>query len=147
MPLSLPHLKSATITALLIVGCIACSKKDDAVANPDGSAPAAPAAATTPAAPAAATGSTAEPSDTKYKCSSNIILPVSYKDGGLAVLTYKDKTIEMRAPAGEPTRFIGDGKEWWVNGRGQGGNGNLYTQNADGTAGEFIEGCVENPDS
>lgn len=140
MYLTLPHLKSATITALLVVSCVACSKKDDAPADSAGGA-APPAAATT------TTGSAAEPNDTKYKCSSNIILPVSYKDGGVAVLTYKDKTFEMRAQADEPARFIGNGMEWWVNGRGQGGNGNLYTQNADGTAGEFIEGCVENPNS
>ena len=131
------------VASLLAVGLVACSKKEEPTTSTDSAAAStsAPAAA---AAPTSGGGSPDAPANTKYLCSSNIVLAVSYEPG-VAKFTYKDKPLEFKAEAAEPTRYIGGGYEWWVNGRGQGANGNLYTQAPDGTAGEFIEGCIENP--
>lgn len=139
---------AALFASLLAVGLVACSKKEESTTAAEPGAAPAPAAASAepaPAAPAASGGSADAPANTKYLCSSNIILAVSYEQAGAAKFTYKDKPLELKAEAAEPTRYIGAGYEWWVNGRGQGANGNLYTQAPDGTTGEFIEGCIENP--
>ena len=146
MPLTSSSQRSALVAVLVLAGCVACSKKDGSESTD--SAGAAPAAAPSPAAPAAAPAASPAGADgqanTKYLCSSNIVLAVSYA-ANVAKFTYKDKPLELKAEAAEPTRYIGGGYEWWVNGRGQGANGNLYTQAPDGTAGDFIEGCIENP--
>ncbi|TDU32824.1 membrane-bound lysozyme inhibitor of c-type lysozyme MliC [Panacagrimonas perspica] len=134
---------AALLASLFAVGLVACSKKEESTAATDSAA--ASTSAPAAAAPAASGGGSADaPANTKYLCSSNIVLAVSYKPG-VAKFTYKDKPLEFKAEAAEPTRYITAGYEWWVNGRGQGANGNLYTQAADGTTGEFIEGCIENP--
>ncbi len=137
---------AALLASLLAMGLVACSKKEESTTTPDsavGSAPTSAAAAT--AAPATGSGSDAGQANTKYLCSSNIVLAVSYEQPGVAKFTYKDKPLVLKAEAAEPSRYIGAGYEWWVNGRGQGANGNLYIQAPDGTAGDFIEGCIENP--
>jgi membrane-bound inhibitor of C-type lysozyme len=133
---------AALVASLLAVGLVACSKKEESTTSTDSAATSTPAPASS--APAAPAGSPEGQANTKYLCSSNIVLAVSYEPG-VAKFTYKDKPLEFKAEAAEPTRYITAGYEWWVNGRGQGANGNLYTQAADGTTGEFIEGCIENP--
>lgn len=35
--------------------------------------------------------------------------------------------------------------EWWVKGSGQGAEASLFGRNADGSTGDMLEGCVENP--
>lgn len=138
-----PFHHAALVASLLAVGLVACSKKEESTTSTDSAAATTSAPAT--ATPAASAGGSDEgQANTKYLCSSNIVLAVSYEPG-VAKFTYKDKPLEFKAEAAEPTRYITAGYEWWVNGRGQGANGNLYTQAADGTTGEFIEGCIENP--
>ena len=128
--------KSAAVLFVLALGLAACKPKDESAGNASNETPAA-------AAPAAPAGGADE---VRYLCSSGLIIPVTYKPG-FVTLTYKDKAQEMKVDTANADRYIGEGMEWWINGRGQGSNGNLFAQGEDGTAGDLIEGCVENPRS
>jgi membrane-bound inhibitor of C-type lysozyme len=132
---------SAAVVLLLAVGATAC-KKAEAPAESSPDAAATPAAAATAAAPAPAATETVS-ADTKYQCSSGVV-PVSYKSGAVTV-TLKDKVLELKADPANADRYVGTGVEWWTNGRGQGATANLYAQTPEGTAGDVLEGCVENP--
>jgi membrane-bound inhibitor of C-type lysozyme len=130
---------------LLALSATACKKSEapaesgaDAAATP---AAATPAAATSAAAPGFVDAGTPE---TKYRCSTGIV-PVSYKADGTVTIKHNDKVLELKADAANADRYTGSNLEWWVNGRGQGATANLYTQTPEGTAGDLLEGCVENP--
>ena len=110
MPSTSTSQRFALVAVLVLAGCVACSKKD-APEGTDG-AGSAPAATPSPAAPevapAASGGSGEGQANTKYLCSSNIVLAVSYASN-VAKFTYKDKPLELKAEAAEPTRYIGAG--------------------------------------
>ncbi|MGH8518845.1 MAG: hypothetical protein ACREUE_15445 [Panacagrimonas sp.] len=131
---------SAAVLLLLALGATAC-KKGDAPAESSAESAATPAAATPTAAPGVVDAGTP---DTKYRCSTGIV-PVSYKADGTVTIKHNDKLIELKADASNADRFTGNSYEWWINGRGQGATANLYTQTPEGTAGDLLEGCVENP--
>jgi hypothetical protein len=133
----LPAASAAVL--LLALGATACKKAEAPADSAEGTA-AAPAAAA-PAAPAATAA--AGEGDTKYQCTNGVV-PVSYK-AGTATVTLKDKVLELKVDPANAERFVGTGVEWWTNGRGQGATANLYSQTPEGTAGDVLEGCVENP--
>lgn len=132
---------SAAVLLLLAVGATACKKAEAPAGAGDGAA-ATPAAAAPADAASAAMASTGD-GDTKYQCTNGVV-PVSYKSG-TAQVKLKDKVIELKVDPTNAERFIGTGVEWWTNGRGQGATANLYSQTPEGTAGDVLEGCVENP--
>ena len=136
----LPTSKSVS-ALLLLLSCVACSRQSEPTDAQESAA--APVAA---AGTAATTGSSSAADQTKYLCSSNLVIPATYTEGSVT-LKVKDETLELSADPENASRYTGQGVEWWVNGRGQGGNGNLYSQGPDGTAGDLVQGCVENPES
>lgn len=133
----LPTSKSVS-ALLLLLSCVACSRQSEPTDAQESAA--------APAATAGTTGSSSAADQTKYLCSSNLVIPATYTEGSVT-LKVKDETLELSADPENASRYTGQGVEWWVNGRGQGGNGNLYSQGPDGTAGDLVQGCVENPES
>lgn len=131
---------SAAVLLLLALSATAC-KKGEAPAESGADAAATPAAAAPAAKPEVVDAGTPE---TKYRCSTGIV-PVTYKADGTVTIKHNDKVLELKADAANADRYTGSNLEWWVNGRGQGATANLYTQTPEGTAGDLLEGCVENP--
>lgn len=80
-----------------------------------------------------------------FRCASGTQIDVTRSSPDSISVLYKGKTLAMRAEAADSGRYVGENMEWWADGSGEGTLGSLYARNANGTTGDVVEGCVENP--